>query len=508
MAKKSKTPFSEVHELSKTATLFESIHNLLEWDQETYMPKEAIDYRGQQLELMASLVHKHRTSPSFKKALSKLINLETGAIEDDTLTIEQIAAAREWRRDYLKSSKLPSSFVKQLAKLSSKSIHVWSEAKRHNDFKQFAPYLEKIVALNKKKADYLGFKEHPYDALLDLYEPEMTTAYLTPLFAKLKIALTELLKGIQAKPKNHHHFFKHDYAAHSQIRFGHHLLEAMGFTKEMSRLDLSSHPFCNSLNPKDVRMTTRIIPNQPLSNIFSVIHEGGHGIYEAQLNESMYGTPLCSAISLGLHESQSRFWETIIGRSLPFWQHFFPLLQKEFPMQLGNANLDDFYKAVNNVESSLIRVEADEVTYCLHVIIRFELEKSLIEGSLKVKDLPLAWNDKMRTYLGISPSSDGEGCLQDIHWSMGAMGYFPTYALGNLYAAQFFESFEKAHPYWKERVSKGELLFIKEWLKENLHKYGRQYTPHEIVKKITGRDLEEKPYVKYLNEKYKKIYHL
>lgn len=508
MAKKSKTPFSEVQELSKTAALFESIHNMLEWDQETYMPKDAIDYRGQQLELMASLVHKHRTSPSFKKALSQLINLETGAIEDTTLTPEQIAAAREWRRDYLKASKLPSSFVKQLAKLSSKSIHVWSEAKRHNDFKQFAPYLQKIVTLNRKKADYLGFKEHPYDALLDLYEPEMTTAYLTPLFAKLKISLTELLKGIQAKPKTHHNFFKHAYAAHSQIRFGHHLLEAMGFTKEMSRLDLSSHPFCNALNPKDVRMTTRIIPNQPLSNIFSVIHEGGHGLYEAQLNESLYGTPLCSAISLGLHESQSRFWETLIGRSLPFWQHFFPLLQKEFPSQLSNAHLDDFYKAVNNVESSLIRVEADEVTYCLHVILRFEIEKSLIEGSLQVKDLPLAWNDKMRTYLGISPSSDGEGCLQDIHWSMGAMGYFPTYALGNLYAAQFFESFEKAHPNWKEKVSKGELLFIKEWLKENLHKHGRQYTPHEIVKKITGRDLEEKPYVKYLNEKYKKIYHL
>ena len=398
--------------------------------------------------------------------------------------------------------------MKLLAKTSSKALHAWSEAKRHNSFKQFAPHLEKLISLNKKKAEYLGFKEHPYDALLDLYEPEMTTAYLTPLFGKLKISLTELLKSIQAKPKHTISFIKHDYPIAQQMRFGHVLLHSMGFSDTMSRLDTSSHPFCSALNPKDVRMTTRLIPTLPLSNIFSVIHEGGHGIYEAQLNEKMYGTPLCSAISLGIHESQSRFWETLIGRSLPFWKHFFPLLQKEFPTQLANVHLEDFYKAVNHVESSMIRVEADEVTYCLHVIIRFELEKALIEGSLKVKDLPLAWNEKMREYLGISPSSDGEGCLQDIHWSMGAFGYFPTYALGNLYAAQFFSTFEKAHPDWQERVSKGQLGFIKDWLKENLHQYGRQYTPHEIVKRISGRALEATPYVTYLQNKYKKIYHL
>jgi len=509
MAKKHLSPFSEAHKLSKTSTLLESVYNLLEWDQETYMPKDAIEYRSEQIELMASIVHKNRISPSFKKALSKLINLETGDILDTSLSEQESACVKEWRRDYNQAVKLPSSFVKQFAKTTSKSLQAWSEARKENNFKAFAPHLEKVVSLNKKKAEYLGYKDHPYDALLDLYEPGMTTAYLTPLFARLKTSLTELLRKIEAKPKHPRDFITDKpYAKEGQIRFGKLLLTSMGFTEGMSRLDISSHPFCNSLNPKDVRMTTRIIPTLPLSNIFSVVHEGGHGIYEAQLNETMYGSPLCSSISLGVHESQSRFWETLVGRSLPFWKHFYPLLQKEFPEQLGNTPFEEFYLAVNYVEPSLIRVEADEVTYCLHVIIRFELEKALIEGSLKVKDLPKAWNAKMKESLNITPSSDAEGCLQDIHWSMGSLGYFPTYALGNVYAAQFFACFEKSHPNWEEKVAKGDLLFIREWLKENLHKYGRQYSPLEMIKKITGQEVEEKFYVQYLENKYKKLYNL
>ena len=509
MAKKHLSPFSEAHKLSKTSTLLESVCNLLEWDQETYMPKDAIEYRSEQLELMASIVHKNKIAPSFKKALSKLINLETGDLVDMSLSEQESACAREWRRDYNQAVKLPSSFVKQFAKTTSKSLQAWSEAKKESNFKAFAPHLEKVISLNKKKAEYLGYKDHPYDALLDLYEPGMTTAYLTPLFARLKTSLTELLRKIEAKPKHSRDFIvsKH-YGKEGQIRFGNLILRSMGFTGGMSRLDISSHPFCNSLNPKDVRMTTRIISNLPLSNIFSVVHEGGHGIYEAQLNETMYGSPLCSAISLGIHESQSRFWETLIGRSRPFWNHFYPLLEKEFPEQLGNTSLEEFYLAVNYVEPSLIRVEADEVTYCLHVIIRFELEKALIEGTLKVKDLPKAWNAKMKESLNITPSSDTEGCLQDIHWSMGSLGYFPTYALGNIYAAQLFACFEKSHPNWEEKVTKGDLLFIRQWLKENLHQYGRQYSPLEMIKKITGQEIEEKFYVQYLKNKYKTLYNL
>ena len=498
--------FSAVLKLSKQHAILESINGLLGWDQETYMPQGAIDYRSDHLETIASLAHKQKTSDTFALALSKLIDLKTGEIQDPTLSAEEKAAAYQWRKDYNKAMKLPIEFVEEFAKTSSLSMHAWSEAKRHNSFETFAPHLEKIVALCRQKAEYLGYKDHPYDALLDLYEPEMTSAYLTPLFTRLKTSLTRLLQEIQSKPKHPRECLHKDFPAHGQMHFSHTILDAMGFTHDSSRLDLSAHPFCSALNPKDVRMTTRIIPNLPLSCLFSVIHEAGHGIYEAQLNESMYGTPLCEAISLGIHESQSRLWETWIGKSYPFWQHFYPLLQKEFPSQLGGTHLDTFFLAANHVEPSLIRVESDEVTYCLHVILRFEIEKALIDGSLQVKDLPTAWNEKMREYLGISPQSDGEGCLQDIHWSMGSIGYFPTYALGNLCAAQFFETFEKTYPNWKEQVSQGNLLFIRQWLKEQLHQYGRQFSPQEIITKISGKNLTEQPYVDYLQKKFHKIY--
>jgi carboxypeptidase Taq len=370
----------------------------------------------------------------------------------------------------------------------------------------FAPHLKKIVTLCRKKASLLSYEKHPYDALLDLYEPGMTSSYLDPLFERLKPSLTHLLQRIKDKGIQRPELSIHEFPAAKQMHFGKFLLKSLGFSEEMSRLDLSSHPFCNALCPSDVRMTTRIIPNNPLSSIFSVIHEAGHGIYEAQLEEKYFGTPLGSSISLGLHESQSRLWETIFGKSYPFWEHFYPFLQKEFPDQLTALSLDDFFCNINHVTPSLIRTESDEVTYCLHVILRYELEKGLIEGSIEVEDLPNLWNDKMRQYLGVSPSCDAEGCLQDIHWSMGGLGYFPTYALGNLYAAQFFECFAKCHPNWAEQIKHGNLEFIKEWLKEHLHKHGRRYTPHEIVQKITGRPLEEKPYINYLESKFKKIY--
>jgi carboxypeptidase Taq len=498
--------FQQIHKQSKTTSILESIHNLLEWDQETYMPKEAIEYRSLQIELMASLVHKQKTSKTFKTLLSKLIDIDTGNYLDNTLSIEEKSALREWRRDYLKASKLPASFVKQFAKVTSKAIHAWTEAKHHNRFGEFSNHLEKIVELCRKKADFLGYKEHPYDALLDLYEPDMTCKRLDELFAKLKHSLKELLKTIHAKPKPPRDFLSKDYSQSSQMKIGQQILKSLGFSSGMNRLDLSSHPFCNSLNPKDVRMTTRIIQNMPLSNIFSVIHEAGHGIYEAQLNEKMFGSPLCSAISLGIHESQSRFWETIIGKSFPFWQHFFPIIQNEFPSQLANVSLDEFFAAVNFVEPSLIRVEADEVTYCLHVILRYEIEKELIEGTLSVKDLPHAWNKKMREYLGVVPHGDNDGCLQDIHWSMGGFGYFPTYALGNLYAAQIFETFSLEHPEWKNEVSKGHFTFIREWLKKKLHHDGRKYSADEVIQNISGKRLEAAPYTEYLKNKFQKVY--
>jgi carboxypeptidase Taq len=500
-----KDPFTALQKISQNIATLNAIHSVLSWDQETYMPQEGIESRSMQLEILSSIVHKHKTSPTFKKALSKLIDIETGAVKADLPPPIQ-AAAKEWRREFLKDTKIPNSFVKKFTKTTSSALHAWSVAKKKSSYKDFLPHLEKIVTLCKKKADILGFKDHPYDALLDLYEPEMTTSVLTELFGKLKSPLTELLKSIQAVPQNDDRFLFQQYPFDQQMRFSHQLLASLGFSKEKSRLDISSHPFCMGIHPKDTRLTTRVYENHLTSNLFSVIHEAGHGLYNMNLPLEYYGTPLCEQISLGIDESQSRFWETIIGRSLPFWQHFYPALQKEFPEQLSQVSLQDFYRGINVVKPSLIRVEADEVTYCLHVIVRFEIEKALIEGSLQLKELPEAWNQKMKEMIGITPSNDAEGCLQDIHWSMGAIGYFPTYALGNLCAAQLFQTFVASHPDWQAKVMSGDLSFIIEWLKNNIHKFGKAYTSQELIQKITGKPLSFEPYIHYLKAKYQKLY--
>ncbi len=502
------SPYNKLHALSKNMTLMNSIHTLLDWDQETYMPKEAISLRSQQIEIMASLVHRQRTSKGFAKALSALIDINTGEVVDSSLTAPQVAALREWRKDYVRAIKLPNAFVKQFAKTTSAASHAWVLAREHNDFKAFAPHLEKVVQLSRKKADILGFTEHPYDALLDLYEPEMKTSFLTPLFSKLKLSLTQLLKDISVKPAFSEDFLYRHCPRHNQLEFAHKILHKMGFSTATSRLDTSNHPFCSGMQPKDTRMTTRVHPDNIMSNIGAVLHEGGHGLYNMNLPMEQFGSPLGEQVSLGIDESQSRWWETLIGQSYSFWQAFFPLLQKEFPEQFGGVVLDDFYHAINSVKPGFIRIDADEVTYNLHIVVRFEIEKALIEGTLKVKEIPDAWNSKMREYLGISPEFAAQGCLQDIHWSLGYIGYFPTYTLGNLYSVQFFEVFEKAHPNWKEHVAAGALDFVRDWLKENIHQYGRQFSPGELCERVTGKSLSQEPYINYLTKKYRKLYNL
>ncbi len=500
--------YQKITELSTKATLFSGISMLLEWDQETYMPKGAIEIRSKQVELIASLGHQERTSKDFANALSALIDIETGTLKSDELTDPQIAALREWRRDYIKAVKLPLSFVEEFAIVTSAATHAWADAKEKNRFKDFQPHLEKIVALCRKKADILGYEDHPYDALVDNFEPTMTTAVLTVLLERLKIPLTNLLKKICTKPIPDSSFLQHDFDHNKQLAFGKKLLSAMGFDKRFSRLDESAHPMCIPMQTYDTRMTTRINLNHPLMNILSCVHEGGHGLYHANLPHENYGTPLGEAASLGIDESQSRSWETIIGRSLPFWQHFFPHLKETFPEHLASVRLEDFYKAINTVKPTMIRTESDEVTYNLHIMLRFEMEKGLIEGTIPVERVPEEWNKRMREYLGITPHSDIEGCLQDIHWSLGAIGYFPTYTLGNLYAAQFFETFAAKHPNWKEQIAKGELSVLSNWQKEHIHRYGRQYLPEDLCEKITGKPLSEKPFITYLEKKYTPLYHL
>lgn len=499
--------YQKICELSKHARILQGISSILDWDQETYMPSGSAGIRSEQLETMAGIIHREKTSRKFATALSKLIDLPTGKIKTKELSSSQNAALREWRRDYLHDTALPSKFVKELAKVSSQAIIAWRSAKKENAFQQFAPYLDRIVQLNRQKADFLGYKDHPYDALLDQYEPNISTKEVSTIFLKLRTQLTPLIKKMAHQPIEDHFLYgKWDVA--KQMAFSQKLLDAMGYDCKKGRVDFSTHPFSSASHPSDSRITTRIHPESLMSNIFAILHEAGHALYEMGLPQEHYGTPLGDARSLGIHESQSRWWETRIGLSKPFWQYFFPLLQETFKGQLDHVNLDMFYFGINKVEPSFIRIEADEVTYPLHVILRFELEKELIEGNLNVRDLPDAWNAKMEEYLGIIPRNHAEGCLQDIHWSMGAFGYFPTYTLGNLYAAHLFETFAKEHPNWEKQVAAGELDFIKLWLHDKVYQHGKRFSAHELLKEATGKDFSADAYVHYLKKKYASIYKL
>lgn len=493
--------YDRLHKIAREAAILQGVSSLIEWDQETYMPSAAAGVRGEQVKLLAGLIHKQRVSKPFVNTLSKLIDIKSGKLIGKGLSEAQQAAVRVWRRDYLLDQALPQKFVEEQAQLNSHSMLAWRNAKHQNAFHQFAPFLEKIIAQARKKAEYLGYKDHPYDALLDLYEPGITTKEVKALFTPLRTSVTKLLKKITATQKAKDDFLFGNFPKEQQVKFGHLLLKAMGFNEERGRLDTSEHPFSSSSHPTDNRITTHIHTDSLMANIGAVLHETGHGLYSMGLSEEHFGSPLGEAISLGVHESQSRWWETLIGQSKPFWKYFYPKLQQQFK-GLQSVSLDAFYKAINKVQPSLIRIEADEVTYSLHVILRFELEVALIEGSLPVRELPEAWNAKMKELLGVIPETNSQGCLQDIHWSMGALGYFPTYTLGNLYGAHLFQGFLRDHPDWEKRVAKGELIFIKDWLHQNVYQHGRRYSSKELLLKATGKPFSADAYVHYLTKKY------
>lgn len=499
--------YQKLHLISKHAEILNGISSHLDWDQETYMPTGAAGIRAEQLKTMAGLIHREKTSKKFARALGKFVDIPTGKILENGLSPAQKAAIKEWRRDYIKDTALPAKFVEDFAKLTSESILAWRSAKQESDFKRFAPYLEKIVKFSRKKADYLGYKDHPYDALLDCYEPEMTTAEIAPMFTLLRNALVPMIKMISTQSIDDKMLFG-EWDKVKQMEFSNKILNTIGYDMNKGRVDFSSHPFSSSSHPTDSRITTRIHPTSLMSNIFVILHEAGHALYAMGLSEDLYGTPLGNARSMGVHESQSRWWETLIGLSKPFWQYFLPLLKDTFKGKLDHITLDDFYRAINKVEPSFIRVEADEMTYPLHVILRFELEKGLIEGSLKASDVPELWNAKMEQFLGIIPSNNREGCLQDIHWAMGGFGYFPTYILGNVYAAQLFAAFAKEHPDWEKRVAAGDFSSITAWLHDKIHQHGRRFTTHELMQQATGQAITPEPYLEYLRNKYGKIYKL
>lgn len=486
--------YEDLHAHSLRLSTLRGILNLLHWDQETHMPPGANACRTDQISLLSELLHKEKISRSYRMRLSQFVHMSTGRLKKK-LPRKQAINIREWHYDYEKAAKLSPAFVKEFAETTSAATQVWAIAKRENQYALFEPYLQKIIDLNRKKADIMGFEDHPYDALLESHEPCATTKRLDPLLQGLKTELLHLLAKIPvSKP-----FPKRNHDPKKQQALGQALFESLPIEPTHTRLDLSSHPFSIAMHPLDSRITTRIVSTDPLSNVFSILHETGHALYEMGFSPEHFGTPLGEPSSLSIHESQSRFWETIIGRSLPFWRFFYPTYKKFFPTDLP---LSSFYRSIHRVTPSFIRVEADEVTYNLHIVLRYEIEKALITGKLSTASLPEVWNGKFQELFGLTPPTDAVGCLQDIHWATGAFGYFPTYTLGNLLAAQFFQAFLKDHKDWQERVAKGELLFIREWLREHVHQYGRTYNSDELVKKVTGKPLSEKPFCSYLRQKY------
>jgi carboxypeptidase Taq len=484
-----------------------SITAVLHWDQETYMPNGSGNIRAEQLSYLSGLAHKLHTGDSFRAELEKLVDMETGEPRITSINDEMRRYLYLTWKDYRDSAALPPEFVQELTFHAAKSQQVWAKARQDNDYKSFAPFLEKMVEYKKREADYYGYNTTPYDALLDKYEPAMTSEKVTVLFDEMRDRLVKLVKDIKnSGQKIDETPLKQSFDVDKQWKFGLKIAGDMGFDFEKGRQDRSAHPFTTGFHPTDVRITTRLSENNFKMALLATIHETGHALYEQGLQVEDFGTTFGDAVSYGFHESQSRLWENQVGRGRHFWKHYFPILQKYFPEPLKGIDMEQFYKMLNVVTPSLNRVESDEVTYSLHIMLRFEIEKMLINDNQPVNELPEIWNAKMEEYLGIRPSDDKDGVLQDIHWSMGAFGYFPTYALGNLYSAPIMEQAQRDIENLHNKIQEGELLPLRQWLKENVHSKGRRLFVEELIREITGSPLSAKPFLDYLETKYRDIY--
>ncbi|MGL5094245.1 MAG: carboxypeptidase M32, partial [Planctomycetia bacterium] len=475
------------------------------WDEQTYLPAGGAEHRAAQLEMLAKLTHERRTDPRIGELLDTAADGEWSA---DPAAPEAVNV-REWRRSYDRATKLPASLVAELARLESQAQHQWMEARRRSDFSIFRPFLAKMIELKRQEADAVGYKAARYDALLDQYEPGATSASLTELFAKLRADLVPLVQAIAEAPKKpDDSVLQRHYPVDRQQHFAEMAAAAVGFDFTKGRLDVAAHPFCSSVGPADCRLTTRYNPRDFIEAFFGVMHETGHGLYEQGLDRDFFGTPMGEAVSLGVHESQSRLWENTVGRSLAFWEFFLPLARGVFPQALGDVGVEEFHQAVNTVKPSLIRVEADESTYNLHVLVRFELEQALLAGDLAVDDVPTAWNQKYRDYLGLTPPDDAQGCLQDIHWSCGLVGYFPTYTIGNMLAAQFTNKADEELGGLSALVRRGDFRPLLDWLRTKIHRHGMRYYSADLVRRIDGGEPDHRPLVAELRAKYAPIYGL
>ena len=474
---------------------------LLHWDQETFLPPRGNALRARSSGTLAGIHHEKLVHPDLVDLVKRLG--EAGLQGDEAVNL------RELEREQSRALKLPGELVIELGRTTSLAHEAWVEARQKSDFRLFEPWLEKVVGLKQEVALRVGFEGSIYNALLDEYEPGCRTEDIASLFADLRRRLIPLVERIAAAERSPAAgILDQEFSVEGQEYFGRQVMADMGFDLEAGRLDVSVHPFCSGMSPDDVRLTTRYSPDSLGESLFGIIHESGHGLYEQGLPEEAAGTPLCAGISLGIHESQSRLWENMVGRSKAFWKHYLPRLREVFPQQLQGVGLEPFYAAVNQVEPSFIRVEADEVTYNLHILLRFELERELLEDQVPVADLPEAWNERMESYLGIRPPDDAQGVLQDVHWSSGLLGYFPTYTLGNLYAAQFYHQARRDIPDLLELVEEGRLGCLKAWLNEKIHARGRRVTADELVAEVSGEPLQADYFMDYLETKFGALYQI
>jgi carboxypeptidase Taq len=490
---------------AREVALLSSTQSLLGWDERTKLPLAAGEYRAEQMSYLAGLIHKKQTAPEVGEWLAELADSPLVADRHSDAGADIV----NLRRDYDRKTKLPQSLVEELAKLSVLGQQLWVEARKANDFARFRPLLERMVELKRQEAAAIGYDDVPYDALMDEYEPGAKTVEVTRVLAGLREQLVPLVAEIAASRRRPNlDALKRRFPIELQEKFGRQAAEAIGFDFRQGRLDVTDHPFCSGMGPRDVRLTTRYEENFLPGALFSTLHEAGHGIYEQGLPPERYGLPTGEFVSLGIHESQSRMWENFVGRSRAFWEFFFPQARATFPDALGDVSLDDFYFAINDVRPSLIRTESDEATYNLHILVRFELEQALLEDDLRVADLPAAWNAKYREYLGIESPTDSDGVLQDVHWSAGAIGYCPTYSLGNLYAAQLFEAAQRDLGKLHDMFRRGEFLPLRDWLRKHIHSNGRRYPAAVLAHRATGSPLSHDALLRHLRGKFGPLYEL
>jgi len=503
------TPEQSYQELLKRSheiALIGSTNAVLGWDQEVNMPPKGAQWRAEQSAYLSGLGHRKATAPEIGDLLA---TIEESDLMADPLS-DIAVNVREWRHDYDHAVKLPTDFVEVFSRTASLTQNLWVEARAKSDFQIFAPKLGELIGMVKQKAEYLGYEDKPYDALLDEFEPGEKTERVKQLFAGLRQELVPFLQKIMAASKQPDFAIveDRDYPVDRQRILGGMASVAYGLDYAAARMDVSTHPFSTNFGPGDQRITTRFDSRNFNDSFFSILHETGHALYEQNLPAQYFGTPRGAAVSLGIHESQSRTWENLVGRSKAFWRHFFPLTRQMFPKTLADVTIDDFHFAINAVKPGFIRVDADEVTYNLHIMLRFEIEQAIINENLPVEEIPARWNALCKEYLGLETPNDRLGVLQDVHWSFGAIGYFPTYALGNLYGAQFFAQARKDIPDLDAYFAVGDFTPLLAWLREHIYQHGQRYRAADLVKAATGKPLSHKPLMSYLREKYSQLYDL